>query len=206
MAVFMTVITVGVLHVAASAAPSDDSGMIRALYLDAPASLEPMVDIHATLGVVNIGLGSVGTGPDRTAIGGMGGFASVRCASGGLGSTRGCTWATTRTSAATARSGGAGLGPCSTPGSSGSTCCTACSSGPGRTCSAGPCRARSTGPGRACSTGLRGSSWFCRGFGGGFGRRFRSAPFFGGSALTMQAPNRSTPNIPVTYRMEAFMV
>jgi hypothetical protein len=38
--------------------------MVGTLHRNAPASIEPVVNIHAALGVVNVGARSVGSGSD----------------------------------------------------------------------------------------------------------------------------------------------
>jgi hypothetical protein len=60
----MTVVTVGVLDKAAAAPFGDNSRMVGTLHRNAPASIEPVVNIHAALGVVNVGARSVGSGSD----------------------------------------------------------------------------------------------------------------------------------------------
>jgi hypothetical protein len=48
-------IHVGSLHIATTAALGNDTGMIRVFYLHAPVTIQPVVDIHASLGVVQRG-------------------------------------------------------------------------------------------------------------------------------------------------------
>jgi hypothetical protein len=68
---FMPVKHVRVLHISAAAMLGDNSGVIGSFYRDVTASIQPVVDVHAAMGVVYIASTSVNARSNSSAIGGM---------------------------------------------------------------------------------------------------------------------------------------
>ncbi len=195
MTVFVSAITVGVLHIASTTAFGDDARMVGALHANAAASVQPVMDVHAALGVVNIGARSIGASSDFTAIGGAGGFGSGRCRPGCRSGSSSGTGGSTRSRGGASRSGTTGSSSC------GGTACGSCrSSGPcgrssrsGSGCPAGARCGRAAGsgsgcpagPGSSCASGLGGCTGWMRGGGRfrcGFGRRSASTLLVAGAS------------------------